>query len=1043
MKKLLMVHVLMLVVSLTFADKRPEWDNVKVLHINKEEPHTTMMVYGSAKSALSYDKEQSDFYQSLNGQWRFNWSKNQDSRPQNFYQTSFDDSKWRSIPVPSNWELHGYGIPIYTNDTYPFEKDELKAPKEWNPVGSYRHSFSIPETWDGREVYINFDGVQSAYYVWVNGKKVGYCQGSRTPGEFNITRYLKEGNNQLAVEVYRWSDASYLEDQDFWRLSGIFRDVYLWSTPKTHIRDFVVSATLDDSYQKGLFQLNGELVSKSKAAITIDFELLDASDKPQLKGSLPVNARKGLVEFSSDEYSIENVNSWNAESPYLYQLQLTLKDKDNKVLEVIPQKVGFRSIEIKEGKLLVNGVQVLFKGTNRHEHHPETGHYVTKEDMMRDIVLMKQNNINAVRTSHYPNTPEWYALCDEYGIYLINEGNIETHGFGNKGDNRLTCSPEWEEAYIDRVARMVYRDRNHPSVIIWSMGNESGDGPNAKKVHEWVNQIDASRPYLYEGTTRKGGRDYADVYSRMYATPDECQQIIKKYAHMPFLLCEYTHAMGNSNGNLKEYWDLVYADNNFQGGFVWDWMDQGLKQEVPAKYKASSGKEHFYAYGGWWENARGVHHDGNFCMNGLLASDWTPHPGLNTIKYFYRNIHVEAIDIEYLEFKITNWYEFSNASDWVDGKWQLLEDGEIVSNGNMSALDIPARASKTVKVNVNDYQLKPGKEYHLTFSFVLNKDTFFAEKGHELAWDQFKLTNSKIESESRAPSSIPQYRIEGREVYVWGDGFSILFDKLNGRLEKYYLGEDLIIKCGPSPDFWRVPTDNDRGAVKGGNRKLPQLGIWEKASAWLIDDFTIETIGTDIVLKAIGKLPLIDASYQQTYVVNNHGEVEVNCQYKAGDEQLPMIPRIGTDMVITPDYENIQWYGPGQNPTYADRNIEKVGIYTSTVTDQWVEYSKPQENGYKMDVRWFTLKNSNGKGLRFVGAPHVAFGASHYSKKDIQKSDYSFELVKQPDIFLNVDYKQMGIGGTTSWLMQAFPRKDYRIMNADYNFSYKIEPLLK
>ncbi|MBS2213931.1 DUF4981 domain-containing protein [Carboxylicivirga mesophila] len=1041
MKKLLMAHILMLVVSLTFATKRPEWDNVKVLHINKEQPHTTMMVYGSDKSASSFDKHTSEYFQSLNGDWRFKWSENPASRPEKFYETSFDDSQWTSIPVPSNWELHGHGIPIYTNDTYPFEKDNLEAPKAWNPVGSYRYTFEVPENWDGREVYINFDGVQSAYYVWVNGKKVGYCQGSRTPGEFNITKYLQKGINQLAVEVYRWSDASYLEDQDFWRLSGIFRDVYLWSTPKTHIRDFVYSASLSDSYTDGVFQLKGEVISKAKQAVSVKYQLLDAAGKEQLAGTVPVEVGKGLVRFSSDMHTLKDVQAWSAESPYLYQLLLSLEDKDGKVLEVIPQKVGFRTVEIKNGRLLINGVAVLFKGTNRHEHHPETGHYVTTADMMRDIILMKQNNINAVRTSHYPNTPEWYALCDEYGIYLIDEGNIETHGFGNKGDNRLTCSPDWEQAYLDRVERMVYRDRNHASVVIWSMGNESGDGPNAKKAHEWVKATDPSRPYLYEGTTRKGGRDYADVYSRMYATPEECANITKDYAHMPFILCEYTHAMGNSNGNLKEYWDLVYADNNFQGGFVWDWMDQGLKQPVPEAYKNTSQEDHFYAYGGWWEDARGVHHDGNFCMNGLLASDWTPHPGLNTIKYFYRNIHVEAVNIEQLEFTITNWYDFSNAAEWVDGEWELLEDGLPVASGALESMDLPARSGKNIQLNV-DYQYQEGKEYFITFSFKLNKDTFFAKAGHELAWDQFKLSDNTTQAlKAVQTDAAPDWRTEGRSVYVWGEGFSIIFDKLNGRLEKYFLGDELVIKKGPQPDFWRVPTDNDRGAVKGGSKKLPQLGVWEHANSWIIDEVTPKEEGNTLIIEVKGQLPMVEATYSQTYTVYGNGEVDVYCQYVAGDKDLPMVPRMGTELVIEPGFDQLQWYGPGKYPTYQDRNVEKMGVYSSTVANEWVEYSKPQENGYKCDTRWFTMTNAEGKGLCFTGEQPIGFGAAHYSKQAIQQSDYSFELTKQPEIYLNVDHKQMGIGGTTSWLMNAFPRKDYRLQNVDYTFRYRISPV--
>ncbi|TLX71377.1 DUF4981 domain-containing protein [Labilibacter sediminis] len=1044
MKKLLFVYVFMLCVSIVYGKGKPAWDNVKILEINREKPHATMMVYNSTKNAVTFKKEASNNFKSLNGIWKFNLSKNPASRPVDFYKLSYDAENWKEIPVPSNWEMEGHGIPIYTNTVYPFEKENLEAPKEWNPVGSYRCTFTIPSEWDNREVYVNFDGVQSAFYLWVNGKKVGYSQGSRTPGEFNITKYLKSGENQLAVEVYRWSDGSYLEDQDFWRLSGIYRDVYLWSTPKTHIRDFNITSSLKNNFTQGVFKIEGEIVSKAKGAVTLAYELKDKKGNSLLSADIPVKTNKGLVQFSTQEHTVDKIKTWSAETPELYDALLSLKDKEGKVLELIPQKVGFRKVEIKDGNILVNGVPVLFKGTNRHEHHPERGHYVTTDDMMKDIIMMKQNNINAVRTCHYPNTPEWYQLCDKYGIYLVDEGNIETHGFGNKGDNRLTCSPEWEHAYLDRVQRMVYRDRNHPSVIIWSMGNESGDGQNALSCYEWVSKTDSSRPYLYEGTTRKGGRNYADIYSRMYDRPEECAKVIRERSDMPFLLCEYTHAMGNSNGNLKEYWDLVYADNNFQGGFVWDWMDQGITQPVPDKYLSTSKEKEFYAYGGWWEDPRGLHHDGNFCMNGLLASDWTPHPGLNTVKYFYRNIHVEAIDLAKLQFKITNWYDFSNANQWVEGSWELIENGYVVKTGALDDLDIKARQSKEIQIDLGDYKPLSGSEYFVTFSFKLVKDTFFASKGHELAWDQFQLPVPQINllgNQKKVQNAVPHWREDGRVVFVWGEDFSILFDKISGRLEKYFLGDDLVIKKGPQPDFWRVPTDNDRGAVKSGKRKLPQLGIWENAGTWITDDFVVETAGDNIVLTAKGKLPLIDAEYIQNYVVKGNGEVEINCVYKAGEMVLSMMPRKGTELVIAPGFDQMEWYGPGMNPTYEDRNIEKVGIYSSTVEEAWVEYSKPQENGYKSGTRWFTLTNNSGKGIKILGNPIVGFGAAHYSKDEIQQSDYSFELVAQPEIYLNVDLKQMGIGGTTSWLMDAFPRKEYRIINEDYQFTYIIQPV--
>ncbi len=1040
MKKIFILHLLLAIGIGAFSAKKADWDNVKVLQINRENPHTTMMVYQSEQAALSFDKKQSEFYHCLNGQWKFKWSKNPALRPADFYKTSFNDTEWGTIPVPSNWELEGHGVPIYTNIEYPFDKENLEAPKEWNPVGSYRRNFTLPAKWDGRQVYINFDGVQSAFYIWVNGKKVGYSQGSRTPGEFNITQYLKAGENQLAVEVYRWSDGSLLEDQDFWRLSGIFRDVYLWSTPSSHIRDFNIIATLDESDTHGILQLEGELVSSVVNAVAVEYQLLDRDGQELLKHKVDVAADKGITTFKADKHTLNNISSWNAESPTLYKLLISLKDKSGNVLEVIPQKVGFRRIEIKDGKLLVNGVQVLFKGVNRHEHSPESGHYVTTEDMMRDIVLMKQNNINAVRTSHYPNTPEWYELCDEHGLYLIDEGNIETHGFNNNKKNRLSNDPEWREAHLDRVKRMVYRDRNHPSVVIWSFGNESGDGPNVEHVYKWVQKADPSRPFHYEGTSAHG-YNTADIFSLMYGTPERCKQIIKKHSDMPFILCEYTHAMGNSNGNLKEYWEQIYADNNFQGAFVWDWMDQGLKQSVPANYRATAQENHFYAYGGWWETARGIYHDETFCMNGLLAADWTPHPGLNTIKYHYRNIHVEAVDSKNNIYKITNWFDFTNANEMVTGSWELLENGVIIKTGQIQDLDIAARSNKEFTLELVNFSAKQNAEYHVSFKFEAKHASPYASAGHLLAWDQFELEQSQLARLSEVKTtSKPEMRVNGRKVFVWGDDFSIVFDKLTGRLEKYYVGEEQVIKQGAHPDFWRALTDNDRGGIKGASAKVPKLYTWEKADAWLINEFTEQENGNLIVITAKGYLPVIDAEYVQTYTVYGNGEVDVVCEYTAGEKELPMMIRQGTELVLAAGYDQVKWFGT-EGPTYNDRNDELVGVYQSTIDDLWVEYSSPQENGYRSNTRWLTMTNDCGKGLRITGDGVLGFGASHYPKVEMHRAEYSFELTKHAEVFLNIDHKQMGIGGTTSWMNNAFPRKEYQLKSEDYKYSYRISPM--
>lgn len=1041
MRYLALTGILIMIALNSFSQSEPEWNNVKILQVNKEKPHTTMMAYPNMGEASTFNKKRSSYHKCLNGKWKFNWSKNPAKRPADFYKPDYDVSGWDFIKVPSNWEVQGYGIPIYTNIKYPYPIDKFQAPKDWNPVGSYKIKFTVPENWKEKEVYINFDGVQSAFYVWVNGEKVGYSQGSRTPGEFKISNLLKKGENDLAVEVYRWSDASYLEDQDFWRLSGIFRDVYLWATPKTHVRDFFITSTLDESYKNGILKIKGEFTSAKSQKVILSYSLTDRFGKEVLNSEKEISAKKGITNFALDAKIIKNIESWNAENPVLYDLFISVKNKKGEVLEVIPQKIGFRKVEIKKGNILVNGQVVLFKGVNRHEHSPVNGHYVTREDMIRDIVLMKQNNINAVRTSHYPNVPEWYALCDQYGIYLINEGNIETHEFGNNKKNKLSNLPEWKTPYLDRVQRMVYRDRNHPSVVIWSMGNESGDGSNVKNVYDWIREFDPSRPFHYEGTTAHGNLS-ADIFSLMYGTPERCKKIIKEHSEMPFILCEYTHAMGNSNGNLKEYWDLIYADNNFQGAFVWDWMDQGLRQPVPETYRETSAKDYFHAYGGWWEESRGIYHDGTFCMNGLLAADRTPHPGLFAIKYFYRNVHVKALDLKKLKFEIKNWFDFSNAGEMVTGKWELKENGKVIQTGIISDLDIDPGKAKEIQLQFNNFSAVAGKEYYVVFSFKTKNASFYAAAGHEVAWDQFKLPQS---SELKLPKITSgkkvNFRKDGRKNYFWSDNFSLVIDKTTGQFENYYLNNELVIAQGPKPDFWRALTNNDLGGIKPGNDKVPKFYKWKNADKWDVTNFSVKESDNNYVITAQGNLPAINAKYKQTYTVYANGSIDVNCQYTAGNVDMPMLLRQGTEMIVAPGYENVTWYGPGENPTYSDRNVEKIGIYKSTVDDLWVEYSNPQENGYRSGVRWFKMKNRQGKGFVVKGAQPLGIGAAHYHKTEIEKANYSFELTRKPEIYLNVDLKQSGVGGTTSWGNLAFPRKEYRLKNSDYEYTYRICPL--
>lgn len=1023
--------------------QRPEWDDLSVLHVNREQPHASMMIYANREQAATFDYAKSPWHLSLNGRWKFRWSENPASRPVDFYQNSFNASHWDDLEVPSNWEMKGYGTPIYTNNQYPFDTSELRPPYDDNPVGSYRKAFHIPEDWDGRQVYIKFEAVESAFYLWINGEKVGYSEGSRTPAEFNITNNLKKGENLLAVEVYRWSDGSYLEDQDFWRLSGIFRNVYLWATPAVHIRDYVTTATLDAKYRNGAFQLSGEILNLGLATkSTVEISLSDPSGKHIYSEKKQVDLKGPRTEFATSLATVKNAAQWNAESPLLYTLMISLKDENGKTLEVIPQKIGFRKVEIKNGRFMVNGREVILKGANRHEHHPETGHYVTEDDMMTDIRLLKRHNFNAVRTSHYPNDPKWYDLCDKFGIYLIDEGNIETHGFGNNNKNILSNMPEWKEAYLDRVQRMAHRDKNHPSVVIWSMGNESGDGPNVKAVYDWVRNFDSSRPFHYEGS-KTPGKLNADMLSRMYASPANCEKIINEHSDLAFMLCEYTHAMGNSNGNLKEYWDLLYADNGFFGAFVWDWMDQGIKQPVPEAYRNSSYKDYFFAYGGWWEEKLGLHHDNNFCMNGALGADFIPHPGMQALKYQQRYVHVKPIDVANGLFEVKNWHDFTNLNEIVDLSWELLENGVPVKTGAVANLSVNPRSTKRIKIDAQNHPQKPGAEYLISFNSTLKERTFYAEKGYLMAWDQFPLAGNQPVAVVPASSENKVETIEFRKHFTVKDkDFIARFNKIDGTLEAYYYKNDRMIDRGPLPDFWRALTDNELGSMRDGAYEEQSMLDWRSAGDWKLKSFLAENLANGSVkISYTGELPLAGAMMTISYTVFAGGALEVEVNYQPGEKEMAMMPRLGTQLTLAAGFDQLSWYGPGPNPTYQDRNFEKIGIYGSTVQEQWVDYSRPQENGYKTDVRWVEFRNADGKGLRFSGDPVIGVGAAHYTKDEILRSRYSFQLVKHPEVFVNIDHAQVGVGGVNSWSKGGLALEKYQIKNEPVVFRYYIQPV--
>jgi len=1042
-----------LLLAAPLAAQKPEWDNPAILHVGTERPHATMMTYPSAELAKAGDRTASPWFKPLNGTWKFHGSLRPAERPMDFYRPDYSDAHWGTMPVPASWQMHGFDIPIYTNIIYPWPQDPKGPPTppyDFNPVGSYRLEFTVPQGWAGRRVIVHFDGVDSCFYAWVNGHKLGYHEDSRTPAEFDLTPHLQPGNNLLAVEVYRFGDGAFLEDQDMWRMSGIYRDVYLWAEAPQHVRDFEVKTDLDAQYRDSQFSVKAWVVNSTAAAkrVSLTATLLNgqgaAVGQPMTKQvNVPGNGEL-QVDLATQ---VANPLKWTAETPNLYKLLLTLADERGTAVEVIPSNVGFRKVEIKGGRFLVNGKPVLIKGVNRHEHDENTAKYVPLETMIRDIQLMKQFNVNAVRTSHYPNDPAWYDLTDQYGLYVLDEANLECHHYGNDPRNRLTNDPAWKDAYIDRQQNMIERDKNHPSVVIWSLGNESGDGPNAAAVYQWAKQRDPSRPFHYEGTTSHGGSN-ADINSYMYPTPDEVKKHAAERPDMPLILCEYEHAMGNSSGGLKEYWDIFTSGTNAQGAFVWDWVDQGIRLPVPPEYRANTAKPDFLAYGGWWEDKNGIRNDNDFNNNGLVAADRTPHPGLWAIKYAYRNLQVTPVDLKQGRVRIKNWFFFTNARDAAEGIWEVKAGGRTIASGRIADLDIAPGAEKEVHLPLPAITPDPGVEYFLNVSFAQKQDTLWAARGHEIAWDQFALPVSVAGPAMRAGAKLQIAETPGAATFS-GPDFSLRVDRKSGLIESYrFRGVDLLER-GPRPDFWRSPTNNDRGAWKSILNHPPvnksrDIFVWKDAGPlWEVKDVRIEKVDDSSARVTVSaNLPAVSAQYSMSYLIHGSGDVIVDCNYKPGTGNFAMMPRFGTELLAAPGLENLTWYGRGPKETMLDRAFERIGVYNSTVDAEWVEYMRPQENGNKVDVRWVSLTNPQGIGLMAIGAQPLSVAARHYSKEEVERSAYSFQMVRQPEIYLNLDWRQMGAGGIDSWSAKAYPMEPYRIPSAvERSYRYRLTPV--
>ena len=1010
----------------------PVIENPAVIQINKLDARASFFPYNSEKAAEDNELKNADNYQLLNGIWKFNWVKSPEQRPVDFYKKNYDTSNWDDIKVPANWEVEGYGIPIYTNTQFPFNTKNPNPPDipdGYNPVGSYKRSFNISADWKGKDIYIHLGAVKSAFYIWINGEKVGYSQGSKLPAEFNITKYVKRGSNSIALEVYRWSDGSYLECQDFWRISGIERDVYLYARPNIQITDYFAKAGLTNDYNDGTLDLDIDLrnitgkkqdVKLSVRIVKNDNTVYSHTQKIELTpGDLP-----RTINFTKQ---LGTVKSWSAETPELYTLTMVLSDKRGNVLEAISRKIGFRVSEVKNGRMLVNGQTILFKGVNRHEHDVDNGHVISREDMLRDVQIFKENNINAVRTCHYPNDPYWYELCDQYGIYVIDEANVESHGMGYNLTRTLGNDPKWLKAHIDRTERMIERDKNHPSIVLWSLGNEAGNGYNFYRTYLRAKEMDNTRPVQYE---RAGLQWNSDLYVPMYSTPKNIEEYAKNDKYTKSLIqCEYAHAMGNSMGGFKEYWDLFEKYDKLQGGFIWDYVDQGLRT-------VKNGKE-IYAYGGDY-GPEDVPSSNNFLNNGLVQPDRKLNPHMLEVRHIQQNIKFYATDAATGNIDIKNWYFFRDLSNY-SYQWEVIANGKVVENGTLHAQNIAAQQTKTVQIPFNK-NLKSDVEYFLNIKALLIKKEALLPASYEIAYQQFALNTVSL---FKAPVNhgMVVHTSDANIIKVTGTDFEITFDKRTGTLTNFTKKGALLIKKGPQVNFWRAPNDNDYGA--GTQKKFKEwknAGQQETATVNITknDDNSLNITFTKELFQG-------DAIYTQTYQINGSGALKVTNDLNAIKGEHSNFFKFGNEFVLPASFKTIAWYGKGPFESYTDRqHAAKVGLYKGSIAEQYFPYIRPQETGNKIEVRWTALTKDNGTGIKIYGKKPLQVAALNFDRNDLDSGDkktqkHAGELTARKEVFLNIDGYQQGLGSINSW--GTLPLKKYRLTYKSYNYSYWIVPV--
>ena len=1015
--------------SLATMAQHDEWKNPEINAVNRAPMHTNYFAYSSSEEAAKADKENSSNFMTLNGIWKFNWVKNADARPTDFYRTDYNDKGWGQMKVPGVWEMNGYGDPIYVNVGYAwrsqYKNNPPYVPIENNHVGSYRKEIIIPAEWSGKEIFAHFGSVTSNMYLWVNGKYVGYSEDSKLEAEFNLTKYLKPGKNLIAFQVFRWCDGTYLEDQDFFRYSGVGRNCYLYSRNKKYIQDIRVTPDLDSNYTNGTLNVALNLNGSG----TVELNLTDPAGKSVATAQVNGNGQKSVV------MDVSNPEKWTAETPNLYTLTATLKNGSN-TLEVIPVKVGFRKIELKGGQILVNGQPVLFKGADRHEMDPDGGYVVSRERMLQDILRMKQLNINAVRTCHYPDDNLWYDLCDQYGIYVVAEANIESHGMGY-GKETLAKNPSYKKAHMERNQRNVQRGYNHPSIIFWSLGNEAGYGPNFEQCYTWIKNEDKTRAVQYE---QAGTNEFTDIFCPMYYDYDACKKYSEGNIDKPLIQCEYAHAMGNSQGGFKEYWDLIRKYPKYQGGFIWDFVDQSNH------WKNKDGID-IYGYGGDFNKYDAS--DNNFNDNGLISPDRRPNPHAHEVGYFYQSIWTTPGDLSKGEIKVYNENFFRDLSAYYM-EWQLLANGEVMQTGVVQDLNVAPQQTATLKLNLNTEKICPCKELLLNVTYKLKAAETLMPAGSTVAYDQLTIrpyTAKALELKNQKASNldivVPVIKDNDHNyLIVEGENFIIEFNKHNGYLSRYEADGMQLLNPGAqlTPNFWRAPTDNDYGA-----------GLQHRYAVWKNPGLKLTSLKQSIeneqaIVQAEYEMKAVKGKLFLPYVINNEGAVKVTQKMEAGkEEKVSDMFRFGMQMQMPENFNEVEYYGRGPVENYADRNHSTlIGKYRQTVAEQFYPYIRPQETGTKTDLRWWRVLNISGNGLQFVGDAPFSASALNYSIESlddgVQKDQrHSPEVAKAPFTNLCIDKVQMGLGCVNSW--GTLPLEKYRVPYQDYEFSFILTPV--